>query len=504
MKRFSGRMLCLLLALLTMLPACSSSPDRTEDFPGSEDGAPQENAPAQEDAAPETEPADPADFVPEGVRYDGLTVRVLTGCPFNKNEPNEIAPFEDDYAPGEIIPESVVRRNDLLYEKLGVTLEAHLSSGEPGSGSEYLKDLSASVAAGANDYDAVCGAVETAYKCAVQGLLVNLNAVESLDLSHPWWSQKSRKSFDFGADNTIIYFMDGDINFFDNWGTECIYANRDFLNDSGYAMPYDIVREGGWTFDLFRSIAAGLYRDLDGDGVKSFGDAYGIVSNTAIMERFLPAMDAHLLIKDEEGRYVVNETEEFVTLAGTLFDLCQHDQSVWLDGGEYAGIFQTGNAAFSEDYLYFLRSASGFMEDDYGVLPYPKRDESQPDYSCTVNESYATVYGISLTAERETVGLVLDTAGAYSPATMTEAVIENGAMIRNARDEDTAGMLRIILDTSAYSFASLTNWGNIHYLFNGLLHDGRDLNYASEIKKVKKVVEKAADKDLPALRDPKG
>ena len=162
MKRFSGRTLCLLLALLTMLPACSSSPDRTEDSPGSEDGAPQANAPAQEDAAPETEPADPADFVPEGVRYDGLTVRVLTGCPFNKNEPNEIAPFEDDYAPGEIIPESVVRRNDLLYEKLGVTLEAHLSSGEPGSGSEYLKDLSASVAAGANDYDAVCGAVETA------------------------------------------------------------------------------------------------------------------------------------------------------------------------------------------------------------------------------------------------------------------------------------------------------------------------------------------------------
>ena len=77
-------------------------------------------------------------------------------------------------------------------------------------------------------------------------------------------------------------------------------------------------------------------------------------------------------------------------------------------------------------------------------------------------------------------------------------------IIGSIRDEDTAGMLRIILDTSAYSFASLTNWGNIHYLFNGLLHDGRDLNYASEIKKVKKVVEKAADKDLPALRDPKG
>lgn len=498
------RLTALALSVLLLLSSCSAA---TADGDGRKDaGAVQNGVEAGGTGAePEETFEDPAAFVPEEVRYDGLTVRVLTSSPFHSSTTNEIAPLEDEYMPGEIVPESVVERNNLLFEKLGVNLEAvQAQKDQNNSGISVQEELSRSIAAGAKEFDALCCTVENAYKCAVQQLLFNLAAVDTLDLSHPWWCQKSVKAFDYGADTSIIYYMNGDINYFDNWGTECFYANKDFLSISGYEMPYDLVREHKWTFDAFRSMAAGMYRDLDGNGVKSFGDAYALVGTTAIMERFLPAMDLPLLYKDEEGTYVINMTDVFVNTAEKMYDMFLGDLCVWLDGGEYDAIFRDGNAAFSEDYLYFLRTASGFMEADYGVLPYPLRDESQEKYSCTVNESYASVYGIPLYADPETVGLIMDVMGAYSVNTVTKAVIDNGAMIRNARDEDTAEMVAVILDTTEFSFSSIVNWGNLNYLFNNLLHDGKNLDYASAVAKVRKFVDKMQEKDMAALRDPKG
>ena len=496
------RLTAVMLAALLLFGSCSAGGDVQPESPA--DGGRTEALPTEAEGTAETEARDYADFVPEGVRYDGLTVRFLVSSPYYGSDSGEIAPAEEDYQAGEIIPEAVAERNNLVYEKLGVEVEAVINAGDPGSNWEnYHKDLSNSVTAGVNDYDAVCGAVRTAYKCAVQQLLVNLAAVDTLDLSHPWWSQRSREAFDYGTDAPIVYFMNGDVNYFDNWGTSCVFFTKNFLTDFGFEMPYDLVREYKWTYDAMKSMSGGMYRDLDGDGKKSFGDSYGIVANTGIMERFLPAMGFQLVVPNDEGSYVLNETEGFVGAAENMYAFLLNDQNVWLDGGEYSGIFYRGDAAFSEDNLYAIRRSSGEMESDYGVLPYPMWDENAHEYGCTVSEAYATVCGISLTADSGTVGLVLDVMGAYSPATVTEAVIENGAMVRNARDEDTADMIRIIMDSAAFSMASLVEWGSISSIFNGSLASKANLNYASAAKRLGKVVTKAADKDFALLREPK-
>ena len=236
----------------------------------------------------ETESKGPADFVPEGVNFDGLTVHFMVCSAYYDDNSSEIAPLEEEYLPGEMIPEAVVERNNLVYEKIGAEIES-LPTERRGNWSGYQSALEKSIASGANDYDALCGAAYGAYHCAVQQLIVNLEAVDSLDLSHPWWSQRARKSFDFGTDKPIVYYINGDLNYMDNWGSSCFLFNKNFLADHGCEMPYDLVREYKWTFDAMTSMAAGMYSDLDGNGKRKVNDAFGVVANTGIMERYLPA-----------------------------------------------------------------------------------------------------------------------------------------------------------------------------------------------------------------------
>ena len=93
--------------------------------------------------------------------------------------------------------------------------------------------------------------------------------------------------------------------------------------------------------------------------------------------------------------------------------------------------------------------------------------------------------------------------GAYSPETVTKADIDNGAIIRNARDEDTADMIAVIMDSAAFSMATLVEWGSISDFFNSSLAGGSGFNYASAVQRLEEVIKKAAEKDFAALWDPK-
>ena len=76
-------------------------------------------------------------------------------------------------------------------------------------------------------------------------------------------------------------------------------------------------------------------------------------------------------------------------------------------------------------------------------------------------------------------------------------------MIRNARDEDTADMIRIIMDSAEFPFSLLVEWGGINMAFNSLLAAKREFDYASLAARMGKMVENEGQKALEVLRSPK-
>lgn len=489
----------LLASLLLTAAACGDS----EDKGGTETGTAQDTAASTQEAV---DPLAAADFVPEGVQFNGEEFVVIqangwgyTAEGWKGSEMDEVAPNADEVVAGDIINESVVARNRLTEEKLNIKIK----SVEANSGCfGFNSDIQNSVMAGDNAYDAVCGTVSTIYSCAVSGLLTNLADIETLDLSHSWWDQKTRKMFNFGIDREILYFANGDINYLDNYASQMLFVNKTLLATLDIEAPYDLVREHKWTFDVMLGMYKDVYADLDADGKASMGDQYGFISNIGVMTRLLPASGMEFFVKDNSGSFVINESEEYVTALDKIFDAMINTKDVYLtNGGEYAEIFLNGRAIFTDDYLWAIRSMAKKLEDDYGVLPFPLYDETQEQYLAPVNDMYASAYGVITTADFARAGYILDVMGAFSVDTITEAVIETTCKIKDVRDEDTVDMLELIMDAAIYPLDTITRWGDSQSFFLNLM-TGKKNNFASKLKGMQKAAARDAAKDLEALANP--
>lgn len=473
--------LFLLSALLLTAASCGDSDTpatETKDSPTTNVGT--------ETAAP-----DPLDFIPADVRYEGETFTVLNATAYQNKYGHEVAYLQEDIVGGDIVAEAVYERNMRVSDRLGVKIEAV----EGSEWDTWIEELALSIQAGDNAYDAICGAVLTAYNCIPQGYLYNLKDVSSVNLSSPWWDQTEIAGMTF-LDG--VYTLAGDINFYDNYGTSCMFFNVEMCASNDMELPYQAVRDGTWTFDMLNGMVKDLYQDLNGDGKAKSEDMYGMVSNAAFIKRMLDGLNFRQIVQDDNNYPVINESEAYINAITDVLDLMQ-TRGYYSSGGDgsYADIFTGNRALFSEDNFAYLVAARDIDAFTIGILPYPKYDEKQENYCCPINEPYSTVYGIPTTANAEMVGYVLEAMGAASVDTVTEAVIEKNCMVKSVRDEDSVDMIRIILNSAAYPLATVTDWGNMDDILMGL---GKNNTYASKIARQKSKIEKIIATDLESIK----
>ncbi|MBQ7983037.1 MAG: extracellular solute-binding protein [Clostridia bacterium] len=484
--------------LLSGLVSCSAdTPDSSMDT----------GAPAGTDSPAETEPAvnplSAADFVPDDIRYDGQTFTILHGNGWNytydgyiTSPYNEVAPDPDTVAAGDIINEAVVKRNRMTEEKLGI----HITSVEKPCHT-FNQDISLSVMAGDNAYDAVCGTVSTVFDCAVEGLLTPLSSIETLDLTHPWWDWKVMEQYSYGENHDVVYFINGDINYLDNYGSELITFNKTLIGKYGLEDPYQLVRDHTWTFDKMMEMCRDLYQDLDNDGAHSFEDQYGFAASVGVLDRMIPAAGLSVTVPLNTTQYTVNETEAFMNALDHFYDSLINHNSTWFDGGDYAGLFGNGRALFAHNLLSAVPGYGKNMEDDFGVLPFPLYEESQEHYYAPINSMYGSAYAVITTADPERAGYVLDVMGAFSADTVTEAVIDKTCLIKSIRDEDTAEMLHIVFDGTIYPGNSIEEWGNTYTTLLEIISKKKN-NFASRLAGMKKRIEKESEKEISILANP--
>jgi hypothetical protein len=102
------------------------------------------------------------------------------------------------------------------------------------------------------------------------------------------------------------------------------------------------------------------------------------------------------------------------------------------------------------------------MTADFGILPHPKFDESQPDYLNAAADSVPVV-GIPVTnPDPEKAGAFIDVLTALSVDTVTPAYYTISLEGKFTRDEDSIEMLDIIREGRIYDFAVIYNWGKFY------------------------------------------
>ena len=475
MKRICA---ALLAALMLALCACSNSEINTENS----DAAAANDLSASE---PETEPETTwIDTLPADVKYDGLTF--LIGWSTPDPDSDECAPDIDEVT-GDIVGESVHQRNLLAEEKLDISIASQKLTE---SWTTVLTDMKALILAGDTAYGAYDVGTWFMFQASINGLLHPLNSVETLDLSNDWWEHDLNNMI--ALDGKTHYMANGMINYLDDYGASCIYFNKFLCTDLGLEHPYEMVRNGEWTLDRFLEYVDLSSADLDGNGIYDEHDRYGMVENSGLLVRFLPSFGTQVVQFSESGEPVINQTEIFYDQLDRMTTglLDRNYKPMLLRDGPLGyekadTVFPEGRALFFGEMIRNIRGFRESMEQDFGVLPYPKYTEEQPRYYSSYNTAWGTSYGIPITnMELDRTGWILEVMCYYSMDTIYPATIEKNILTKTVRDEESSDMLRLLFENKFYE---LGQWGTSVYGNLLSIASSGTNNFASSMKSITKI-----------------
>jgi len=406
---------------------------------------------------------------------------------------------EEHYAEseiGEIFNDAVYRRNKKIEEDHNITIKFY-----PFQYADAPEQLRKSVMAADAAYDLASLHAVAASGKMTAGIYSNWRDVSVINdnLGNPWWNKSVVKDLSIG---NKCFFIAGDISYLYISQNHGFIFNKKLFRDAGMDIPYKTVKDGTWTFKVFSDMIKGLNADLNGDGKLTLKDdlfAFATMSPFADTMYFYN-FGGKIVEKDENDYPTIvlgNERNAAIIEAG--YD--------WFIGNECPLTGYTGNddysqepthIAFMENRLYFLGTnlknlrVLRNMESEYGIVPYPKFNETQENYISNV-EGAATMLVLPPTADGDYVGTIVEALARESSLSVIPAYYETTLQQKFARDEETIDMVKIIRDTASFDMGYIYNIGGAGFLSATLISQ-KSKNLASYFEKNEKVIQKAIDK----------
>ncbi len=457
------RILPLLLASL-LLTACAA-----ETVP--DEALPADTTPAET----ETETVELMEQLYSGIDYEGRDFRIYT---FDIDEHFYTQCFSNFHelwaaeATGEILNDAIYNRNCETEEFLNVVI-APVYGGDTNA---IKSGLTKAVTAGSTDFDAVFNRMDFFDAPLLAGALYNLKSVAPMDTTHPWWDKMIVDSFTLF--DSRLYWISGDFNILDDYAAEAVFFSKKLCDDHDLAYPYDAVREGKWTIDLFFDMAKTVEVDVDGDGALTVGtDVVGHLEQNDHIKHWIYALgEKSVNLNADKTLEVHTLTERHVNVIDKLFALMVDE------GMTYTGKtvdFAAGGSLFYGDMIAFINRLRD-MEEDFGVVPMPKYDEAQESYGAYVSNGWTTAMALPLTcADVDFTGTCLEVLSATSSDTVRAAVYDVMLTNKLVRDDDSVEMIKIIFACKSYDWAVDFSWGNSFKSAYQALYDTKKNNYVS-------------------------
>jgi hypothetical protein len=309
-----------------------------------------------------------------------------------------------------------------------------------------------------------------------RNFVLDLNELDNLDFDQPYWNGPIIEELSI-ADHK--YVAVGDIC----WSVlHMIYTNKDLMANANLKMPYDMVRNGQWTFAEFFNITSNLYQD-NGDGTKNPEDIFGFAGGLNDWGAVLPqAAGIFVASKNEDGGFDLSFYNERTVNLFDQFLTWTQDESVqvWTAGKE-AG--KSVDFASQQSYMHGGILGTQYLNVDFevGILPLPKYDVAQENYS-HVNWGHELLVPTTV-KNREMVGHVLELMAFYSGTMVREKYYDEVLQLRVSEQPDDRDMVEIIYSTVVYDpgmvYAHAGNdTGNLYpltYTFHHCIGDNKNI-----------------------------
>lgn len=396
---------------------------------------------------------------------------------------------------GETLDDSIYDRNRFLEDKFNFRLIVN----EEYALDEAAQALRTSVLADDGEYDVAF--IRDYYLTSLisEGHLVDLDTISEIQFDQPWWDGAATEAARVGSDKKA-FVAATDISLVDFEGTIVNFVNEDMLADLKLDSPYDLVREGKWTFDKqveYMKAAANLNGDDNFVPFNVNGSSiYGMVGFQHTYNALISSAGVEYVSTDKDGDLIFGaDTEKFYNVAIKISETFSNDGD-WLyanygqttDPIHYEMIFKSGRSLFLSAQL---KAANNYRDMDaaYGLLPVAKWDESQENYSCLRTFSYLMVIPVTNDRTSET-GAIMD-AMSYLTYTDIMPYFYNGRVSQKLlRNDDSIEMLDIIRESRHYDIGTIYgSFGDVSNEISALIN-AKSTDFASKIASIKPSIEK--------------
>ena len=435
MKRTLVRTLCTLLSLL-LLASCALP--MTACGTGEDDGTP--SGTLGEDASEaRTESPEETFDVPD-LDFGGYVFHI-----YCDSDPvfYEMVDVEEGNT-GDAVIDAIYERNriieNLYHIKFDVKADTWMTSY-----SLLTNQVHAGFSEG-DSYELIQLVQREAYKAAISNLLYNISKMEYINTDKVYYFRNINEQCCFGGYPFFAYGADA-INLL-AWSVGLVY-NKKIAADTGTEDLYAAVRNGTWTHEKLFSIAENAASDLNGDGkMQSSKDRMGLVG---VLNRTVSSLwecsGEFLIVKDEDGMpaYNASSSERLVEIMTNALNHLDGDAYDVFDTFDKIEIFMDGRSMFFSPIIGQLNTIRS-MEEDYGLLPYPKYDERQPEYVSRSGEGFINCVPTTC-PNTERTSAVMQALAYYSYKTVYDAYYEQALSAKFLRDPESVEMLKLIIST---------------------------------------------------------
>ena len=335
-----------------------------------------------------------------------------------------------------------------------------------------------------------------------EGYLYAVNNLPYIDLDADWWKRETMDQLRLGKN---YYYCASDYTIPVPFA---VYFNKDMITDYALDNPYALVREGTWTMDKMFDMGTAVTQDVDGDGKYSEGDVVGLaLHNGALYVNFMHGAGQFCVSRGSDGKIQLDmNNERMISIVEKLHGYITQTSAAVITG---SGTNEEQFGMMGGNLLFRLNSiAMGHhyrdVEENIGIVPYPKYDEAQADY---ISLNWGGLMGIPASIQNpEMVGAVVELLAWESENTVIPAYYDVMLDGKLARDEDSVEMLDLLFDSFAYDpgmnfFGGASGMSNLLWTMNSLVAGQKSTDFVSFYTKNEKAAIDSIEKFYEALAE---
>ncbi|MGI6744014.1 MAG: hypothetical protein ACOX4O_10195 [Eubacteriales bacterium] len=393
---------------------------------------------------------------------------------------------------GDNVNDAKYEMHTAIEQRFGITV--HEEHGNTWFPAEVLRKL---VASGDSTYDISFCQDNVALEHL--DLAYCLDNLIYLDLDKPYWDKgmndacriSGKAYFAYGAYHMSHYDM-----------THILAFSKGLIDSLSLENPYDLVRSGAWTIDKLFKMGTTATFDVDGDGVMTSEDSYGFVSTPKqILPCFWIAFGERTIIPDKSEIFILNESEHFFNTLIKTFEVMR-DGGIWCVNHEgtqtvenLVSMFGTRRVLFADQSFYFL-SLFRDMDEDFGIIPYPKYTDEQENYYSRVEGGSLSMFALSNMTNPDQTGALLEAMASYGYNNVVPEYYEVSLKRKQSRDNDSADMLDLISRSRMVDLGDTWWCGTIRDGFFNDCFQTDNRNFASSYSSLQSNVKATIEKSI--------